>query len=165
MLGHPQVALVKCCRCTSLHRTVVFCFCGSTIMQPNTLSCLRGRKWHVCQTKLPSRSQVACVCWYQAVKDAIHDALEDIDPSSVRGIGVSGQQHGLVALDSELKVGGLLAWWISGYLSPWPSVDCWHRSECSFGRVRASRVSALACQSFSTACGELLRLTGTPTCA
>ncbi|GAB4823554.1 hypothetical protein N2152v2_010600 [Parachlorella kessleri] len=52
----------------------------------------------------PGQAEQAPSLWVEAVKDAIHDALEDIDPSSVRGIGVSGQQHGLVALDSELKV-------------------------------------------------------------
>ena len=74
---------------------------------------------------------MACVCWYQAVKDAIHDALEDIDPSSVRGMGVSGQQHGLVALDSELKVGGFLAWWVPGYHPPWPSSSWTQKQMCA----------------------------------
>lgn len=32
------------------------------------------------------------------------EALEGVDASRVRGVGVSGQQHGLVALDKDCQV-------------------------------------------------------------
>lgn len=40
----------------------------------------------------------------QACKEAIAQALVDCNPSDIRGIAVSGQQHGLVVLDSDGSV-------------------------------------------------------------
>jgi D-xylulose kinase len=42
--------------------------------------------------------------WVTAMEQAIEEALQGIDRSAVRGIGVSGQQHGFVPLDAEGKV-------------------------------------------------------------
>ena len=44
--------------------------------------------------------------WTQALEDSISECLEQLGErrSSVRGIGVSGQQHGLVVLDSDDEV-------------------------------------------------------------
>lgn len=42
--------------------------------------------------------------WVDAMDDAIIKALSSVDKSAVRGIGISGQQHGFVPLDSEGKV-------------------------------------------------------------
>lgn len=44
--------------------------------------------------------------WIDACRQVIGDVLThpDVDPAMVRGIGVSGQQHGMVALDMEGEV-------------------------------------------------------------
>lgn len=42
--------------------------------------------------------------WYTATMDGIRALLEGQDPSQVRGIGVGGQMHGLVLLDSADQV-------------------------------------------------------------
>ena len=44
--------------------------------------------------------------WIEAVRETIREALDraEIDRSRVRGIGVSGQQHGFVALDGDDQV-------------------------------------------------------------
>ena len=42
--------------------------------------------------------------WVTAMEDAIGQALQTVDRSAVRGIGVSGQQHGFVPLDADGKV-------------------------------------------------------------
>lgn len=39
--------------------------------------------------------------WVDAMDEAIHQALSSVDKSAIRGIGVSGQQHGFVALDES----------------------------------------------------------------
>src|SRR5579871_1619794 len=42
--------------------------------------------------------------WQEAMFDAASQALQTADKKSVRGIGVSGQQHGLVILDENRQV-------------------------------------------------------------
>jgi len=42
--------------------------------------------------------------WVTAMEHAITQALQGVDRSAVRGIGVSGQQHGFVPLDADGKV-------------------------------------------------------------
>ncbi|WP_263377627.1 xylulokinase [Granulicella paludicola] len=42
--------------------------------------------------------------WVEALRTALKQALAGIDTSTVRAIGVSGQQHGLVVLDEHLQV-------------------------------------------------------------
>lgn len=42
--------------------------------------------------------------WRDAVKKVIGDLLSGVDPQRVAGIGVSGQQHGLVTLDQNEQV-------------------------------------------------------------
>jgi xylulokinase len=42
--------------------------------------------------------------WVAAMEDAIGQALQQVDRSAVRGIGVSGQQHGFVPLDAAGEV-------------------------------------------------------------
>ena len=39
--------------------------------------------------------------WYRQTSDGLRELLPDIDKSRVAGIGVSGQMHGLVALDKS----------------------------------------------------------------
>ncbi|MEO6924479.1 MAG: FGGY family carbohydrate kinase, partial [Bryocella sp.] len=42
--------------------------------------------------------------WVEALRTAVQQALSGVDASKVRGIGVSGQQHGLVLLDENKQV-------------------------------------------------------------
>lgn len=42
--------------------------------------------------------------WIDGVKIAVGSALEQCDRQRIAGISISGQQHGLVALDSDHKV-------------------------------------------------------------
>ena len=42
--------------------------------------------------------------WVAAMEEAISQALQNVDRGAVRGIGVSGQQHGFVPLDADGKV-------------------------------------------------------------
>lgn len=42
--------------------------------------------------------------WSRAMDEAIKQALSTVDKSAIRGIGVSGQQHGFVALDESDQV-------------------------------------------------------------
>ena len=42
--------------------------------------------------------------WVDAMDQAIHQALSSVDRSAVRGIGVSGQQHGFVPLDKSDRI-------------------------------------------------------------
>ena len=42
--------------------------------------------------------------WLDAVEETVGKVLAQVDRTAVRGIGVSGQQHGLVALDAADQV-------------------------------------------------------------
>ena len=42
--------------------------------------------------------------WVDAMDQAIHEALAGVDRSAIRGIGVSGQQHGFVPLDKSDQI-------------------------------------------------------------
>ena len=42
--------------------------------------------------------------WVDAMDQAIHEALSSVDRSGIRGIGVSGQQHGFVPLDKSDQI-------------------------------------------------------------
>ena len=42
--------------------------------------------------------------WGEATQKAIRSLLEGIDPSSVRAVGLTGQMHGMVALDEKGQV-------------------------------------------------------------
>jgi xylulokinase len=50
-----------------------------------------------------AREQKPC-WWVEAMFTAASQALENIEPKSVRGMAVSGQQHGLVILDERMQV-------------------------------------------------------------
>ena len=39
--------------------------------------------------------------WWEATKVAIMQLTESIEPSQIAGIGLTGQMHGMVALDKE----------------------------------------------------------------
>jgi len=44
--------------------------------------------------------------WWKAAKETVREVLRDagISPADVRGVGLSGQMHGLVALDAQDRV-------------------------------------------------------------
>ena len=42
--------------------------------------------------------------WWEATQQAIRSLLDGIDPSSVRSVGLTGQMHGMVALDQKGRV-------------------------------------------------------------
>ena len=45
--------------------------------------------------------------WLLGVKAAIFEALQGVDASLIKGMAVSGQQHGLVPLDEAKRVGAM----------------------------------------------------------
>ncbi len=49
----------------------------------------------------PGWSEQDPLAWYEETVAGIRDLTRDIDPSSVRGIGIAGQMHGLVILDED----------------------------------------------------------------
>jgi len=42
--------------------------------------------------------------WWQAVRECTREVMTRVDARAIRSVGVSGQQHGFVALDSERQV-------------------------------------------------------------
>lgn len=52
----------------------------------------------------PSWSEQAPEDWWNGVLDGLNELLKDKDPSSVSGIGVGGQMHGLVLMDENGEV-------------------------------------------------------------
>jgi hypothetical protein len=55
---------------------------------------------------LPYKITIYPICLHliQACKDVMAQALADCDRSQIKALAVSGQQHGLVVLDSDNKV-------------------------------------------------------------
>lgn len=56
--------------------------------------------------------------WIDAADKALKSVLSQIDPKKVKGIGVSGQQHGCVVLDAEGKVLRAAKLWCDTETSP-----------------------------------------------
>lgn len=52
----------------------------------------------------PGWSEQNPEAWWEAFVSGVNDLLSSIDRSRVKGIGIGGQMHGLVALDGEDKV-------------------------------------------------------------
>ena len=52
----------------------------------------------------PGWSQQAPADWWRAVLTGVPELLAGVDPAEVKGIGVGGQMHGLVALDKDDEV-------------------------------------------------------------
>ena len=68
-----------------------------------------SRASHPCAAPLrprPGAAEQAPADWWQAFESAMHAALEnkEVDLGRIRAIGVSGQQHGMVALDKTGQV-------------------------------------------------------------
>lgn len=62
-----------------------------------------GQQAHELISRESGRREQSPDWWVQAFEAAFHQAIDDagIDAGAVRGIGVSGQQHGMVALDAQ----------------------------------------------------------------
>eukprot|EP00877_Chromochloris_zofingiensis_P014117 jgi/Chrzof1/895/Cz01g32300.t1 len=60
--------------------------------------------WNIIESSVPGRAEQDPATWIEGSLSAIKAALSSVDRSKVRGIGVSGQQHGLVALDKNGEV-------------------------------------------------------------
>ena len=56
------------------------------------------------QTPRPLWAEADPEVWWQATKHAIVDLLKGIDPGSIAAIGLTGQMHGMVALDASGEV-------------------------------------------------------------
>ena len=52
----------------------------------------------------PGQAEQDPAIWLAALQDAVRDALEGVDVRRIKAMGVSGQQHGLVALDADNHV-------------------------------------------------------------
>eukprot|EP00959_Pyramimonas_sp_CCMP1952_P006476 135343-Pyramimonas_sp.AAC.1 len=52
----------------------------------------------------PNAAEQLPSTWEAAMESAMAQAMEGLDSSCVRGMAVSGQQHGLVAIDADDKV-------------------------------------------------------------
>ncbi|MCE9663541.1 xylulokinase [Halomonas sp. M5N1S17] len=83
--------------------------CGTQSTKVVVLDAERGRllaeasrPHHLCEGDDGRREQAPAE-WIEALRGAFHEAVAraGIDPRAIRGIGVSGQQHGMVALDER----------------------------------------------------------------
>lgn len=61
----------------------------------------RGSVSYGLDSSRPGMAEQDPAVWLDAVREALAEALAGLDPSQVVGLGTSGQQHGLVALDAE----------------------------------------------------------------
>ncbi len=71
--------------------------------------CVLARSAHPCappMTPRPGSAEQDPADWWQAFESAMHSVLENekVDIARIRAIGVSGQQHGMVALDESGQV-------------------------------------------------------------
>lgn len=55
-------------------------------------------------TPRPAWSEQKPADWWKGTEDALKELMDGTDPSDVRAVGLSGQMHGLVALDAEGQV-------------------------------------------------------------
>ena len=56
---------------------------------------------HATDTRPDGTSEQDPDDWLRALREAVRAVVDEVRPSEVRGIAVSGQQHGLVALDAD----------------------------------------------------------------
>ena len=56
------------------------------------------------QTTKPLWAETDPEVWWEATKKAVRALLDEVDPSSIGGIGLTGQMHGLVVLDGKGEV-------------------------------------------------------------
>src|SRR5437870_5747097 len=65
-----------------------------------------GTAPHTCQTAQPLWSEQEPMEWWDAVKVAVPAAVRaaNVKPGDIKGVGLSGQMHGLVLLDKANDV-------------------------------------------------------------
>lgn len=63
-----------------------------------------AQPWSILDTTVPGRAEQHPTAWVEGTIKAAKQALSQVDASRVRGVGVSGQQHGMVVLDAQDKV-------------------------------------------------------------
>ena len=82
--------------------------CKCIIFELSTKTVLsRGAKPYGLTSQRPGQAEQDPSVWVENGRDAMREAisgLKDSDVARIKAIGVSGQQHGLVVLDSEGKV-------------------------------------------------------------
>ncbi|EIE20766.1 Xylulokinase [Coccomyxa subellipsoidea C-169] len=61
-------------------------------------------KYDVIKTNVPGRAEQHPSLWIEGGFAAIQSALSEVDRKDVKGIGISGQQHGFVPMDGEGQV-------------------------------------------------------------
>ncbi len=61
-------------------------------------------KGYPLHTPKPAWSEQDPADWWKGTQDALKELLADVDKENIVAIGFSGQMHGLVALDKDLKV-------------------------------------------------------------
>lgn len=64
----------------------------------------RGSVSYGLDSSRPGMAEQDPAVWVDAVKEAVAEALAGLDASQVTALGVSGQQHGLVAVDADGRV-------------------------------------------------------------
>jgi xylulokinase len=67
----------------------------------------RGQHEYELQNTRPGMAEQPPSVWEEGLQAALRDAMQSHDASEVRAVAVSGQQHGLVAMDASGKVRGL----------------------------------------------------------
>ena len=76
--------------------------CKTLIIDKGGKIAARALEEYPLSTPHPGWSEQDPEHWWQAVKTTLRKALEGFDhPEAIKGIGLSGQMHGLVALDGE----------------------------------------------------------------
>lgn len=63
-----------------------------------------SRSYGLIEGLAPGACEQDPATWVDAVRESVAEALRGLDVQAVAGIGVSGQQHGFVALDAEDQV-------------------------------------------------------------
>ncbi|KAK9901627.1 hypothetical protein WJX75_005679 [Coccomyxa subellipsoidea] len=61
-------------------------------------------KYDIIKTNVPGRAEQHPSLWIEGGFAAIQSALSEVDRKDVKGIGISGQQHGFVPMDGEGQV-------------------------------------------------------------
>ena len=56
------------------------------------------------QTPRPMWAETDPEVWWEATRDAVRSLLEGIDPGEIAAVGLTGQMHGMVALDGRGEV-------------------------------------------------------------
>ena len=67
----------------------------------------RGQRAYGLECTRPGMAEQAPSVWEEGLQAALRDALQGHDAGEVRAVAVSGQQHGLVAMDADGAVSGL----------------------------------------------------------